>query len=320
MSTNILNKQASKGYGFIAVQADTSGSRVCNLAASYPVKLIAPDIAHDRRAVLAFIISHGGGLVPKDHIELSAHVHSNARLGLLTQGSTKIYKSVTHDTTARQNLTVTIESGASLVVLQDPIQPFRNSRYEQRQVFHMCSRSNLCFLDWISEGRSAMGESWSLTLFRSSNEIWKMPNSSLESHKNTKPQGSRLILRDNMILSDSDDSKSSLSIRDSMDGKGAFGTLIIGGEQFMQLGGFFLREFSQQPRIGAKCWAGNKKEVENSYEGLIWTAASVRGFVIVKFGANEVGTARRWLREMMIKEGTILKDFGRQFLICLEDR
>ena len=44
-----------------------------------------------------------------------------------------------------------------------------------------------------------------------------------------------------MVLSNDDDPKPPLSIRNSMDGKGVFGTLIIGGEQFKQLSGFFFK-------------------------------------------------------------------------------
>ena len=67
----------------------------------YPLKLISPDshtitttnsqTTHPITTI--FLLTYGGGLLPTDHINLSITLNSSTRLALLTQGSTKIFKS-----------------------------------------------------------------------------------------------------------------------------------------------------------------------------------------------------------------------------------
>ena len=116
------------------------------------------------------------------------------------------------------------------------------------------------------------------------------------------------------------------------DGMGAFGTLILHGQQFSALKQLFMHEFKDLPRIGAKTWASEEtpeatvsesqawsqqRQKREVADGLLWTAAELRGFVVVKFGAQAVEGARRWLREMLNREGTVEREFGPQALLCL---
>src|SRR5947207_424700 len=119
-------------------------------------------------------------------------------------------------------------------------------------------------------------------------------------------------------------------ILDKTDGMGVFGTLILYGPTFQALAAFFLDEFRNQPRIGAKNWSdriGEKptseetRARERSHEekanDLLWTAANRRDFVVVKFGAREIGGARQWIGDMIRRQGSIEKEFGPQALIGL---
>lgn len=322
MSRVTGRKPPSAGRASLTVTSNGIDSTVSELFASYPIKIIAPNIVYDRRAVLAFVLSFGGGLVPGDHVELHAHVCSNARLGLLTQGSTKVYKSLPPEKhIAVQNLVVTVDNGAALLLLPDPVQPFRDSKYKQHQKFLIDRHASLVVLDWVSEGRRALSESWDFRSFSSCNEIWMTlanPNTAGSETGGTKE---RLLLRDNMILDNEASQNSAYTAQVSMNSMGVFGTLIISGAFFAKVGQFFMREFAAQPRIGAKDWS-NKSIPQHhpTPEGLIWSAASVRGCTVVKFGADEVDKARRWLRGMLTAEGTIESEFGHHFLMCLQDR
>ncbi|KAL2426241.1 hypothetical protein ABEF95_001940 [Exophiala dermatitidis] len=289
----------------------------------YPLKLIAPDPHHssdDKHVTIAFLLTYGGGLVGGDQINLKAELQDGTRLVLLTQGSTKIFKSPNKTVVSRQVLDVKVGAEAALCYLPDSTQPFAESVYEQRQTFYVepDGSSSLLVLDWVSEGRRARGESWTLWSWRGRNEV-------RETDERSK---GRLLLRDAVMLHE--DGLGGTGIADKADNMGIFGTLIVYGPIFKKLGDFLMHEFSSQPRIGAKNWTASEttgvtegvKQAElarqrEQQDGLLWTAAKVRGFVLVKFGATELDGAKRWLGDLLKKEGSVETMFGHQALLCL---
>ena len=180
-------------------------------------------------------------------------------------------------------------------------------------------------LDWVSEGRRARGESWTLWSWKGKNEVRELPRE--------KSQQGRLLLRDAVMLSEEggEGVHLGLGIPDKTNGMGVIGSLILYGPTFQALAAFFLSEFKSQPRIGAKDWSDSKSQKPISKEantkerrleqekadGLLWTAASTRGFVVVKFGAREIGGARQWIGDMIRRQGSIEQEFGPQALIGL---
>lgn len=289
----------------------------------YPLKLIAPD-PHDsnegKHVTVAFLLTYGGGLVGGDQINLKIQLENDTRLALLTQGSTKIFKSPVRSVVSRQHLSVKIGAQAALCYLPDPTQPFAESVYEQKQTFYVQpdGTSSLVILDWVSEGRRARGESWTLWSWEGRNEIRELDQQSK----------GRLLLRDAVMLHADDPGGTGL-LENSND-MGIFGTLIVYGPVFERLGDFLLQEFSSQPRIGAKNWTAvdGAAPMNGTYKpdhvprrehkgSLLWTAASVRGFVLIKFGAKEIDAARHWLGGLLRQEGTIESAFGHQALLCL---
>ena len=316
------------GQGTIAINVLPPGlSNLYALTYAYPLKLISPSATATATAksVLVFLLTYGGGLVAGDGINLGVTLAPAARLSLVTQGSTKVFRATSRDIVSRQLLDVRIERNAALVYLPDPVQPFKESVYEQRQVYRLDPRAaNLCALDWVSEGRTARGEKWELWDWKSRTEVYLAPDD--ESKHHDKSNGT-LLLRDNVFL-EGDGGAESLAQR--MEGVGVLGTLILRGQMFEHLGKHFLDEFSALPRIGARgaCppsvssktgeesarLARQKRETAGD---LLWTAASVRGIVVVKFGAGEVEHARQWLKEMIRGEGTIEREFGEGSLLGL---
>lgn len=286
----------------------------------YPLKLIAPDphLANDLPVTMAFLLTYGGGLIGGDKIYLRICLADQTRLVLLTQGSTKIFKSPHRGVVSGQTLSVIVGRGASLCYLPDPTQPFGESVFEQRQTFHIHKESSLCVLDWVSEGRKARGESWQLWKWKSRNEVRERCSES--------ENLGRLLLRDALILDDEADRGGGLL--EKSNSMGVFGTLILYGAMFSDLGNFLLNEFVTQPKLGNKNWKkenektemeieGERKQAIEKNEGLLWTVARVRGFVLVKFGSREVDGARRWLRTLIKREGSLEHNFGHQALMCL---
>lgn len=245
----------------------------------------------------------------------------------------------------RQRIQVRAEGDGAVCYLPDPVQPFRGSLYEGSQVYElvmdgdggdgrrgdkrreeagtegMGAEPSLCVCDWVSEGRTARGEKWDFWRYGSRNEVWSVD-----------AQGKRrLLLRDNLVLDEKERTRDGVAGR--VDGLGVFGTLIIKGPMFEGLGRHFMDEFERMPRIGARKWDGGDDgsvEIEEEEEvrrrarqkretrdGVLWTAATVRGFVLVKFGAREVEGARVWLNHMLKTEGSVERNFGERALLCL---
>ncbi|WEW57440.1 hypothetical protein PRK78_002907 [Emydomyces testavorans] len=257
---------------------------------------------------------------------------------------------------SQQVINVALSAESGICYLPDPVVPFEKSKYEQLQHFTLllgedssslssqpfkdrieqkdCHRPSLCVLDWVTEGRSARGEKWSFSLWQGRNEVWA---------QDCKTGKKRLLLRDTVTLSDETSASneqdmpngvgkqhmhqaipsptSTPSIAARTAPHGVLGTLILYGPLFDSLSSFFMEEFSAQPRIGAHYSSPSKSADEtdtNKHSKVAWTAALVRsGFVVVKFGAPDFESAKRWLGGMLRREGSVEKEFGDEALSYL---
>jgi urease accessory protein len=317
---------ASPGAGDIQVSLLPPDRQVLTTCTyQYPLKLIFPDPHHveeKKHVTVVFLLTYGGGLVGGDKINLRVELDALTRLVLVTQGSTKLFKSPSRSILSGQTLDVKIGQGAALCYLPDPTQPFAESAYEQKQTFYVepDGSSSLLMLDWVSEGRRARGESWTLWEWRGRNEVRTFDPASR----------GRLLLRDAVTLTDA--TLAGIGLTEKTNEMGIFGTLIIYGSVFSGLGRFFMEHFGSQQRIGAKNFSdhttdadaeGGKNLLKEGYAqlqniaGLLWTAANVRGFVLVKFAARDPDSARLWLGTLLRLEGTVQRHFGHQALIGL---
>ena len=302
-------------------------SALSKITFQYPLKLISPSPSAEQKSVLVFLLTYGGGLVGGDQVNLTIDVKPKAKLSIVTQGHTKIFKSPTRDVVTRQQLHVTIEKDAGVCLLPDPVQPFEGSVYEQRQVFHLVQGGSLCLLDWVSAGRTARGEDWDLGAWSGRNEVW-----SVAQHG----KGARLLLRDNVLLEGDASGADGNDLRKRMQRMGIFGTLVLRGPLVDSLAAFFLSEFAALPRIGARDFRSQEKMDKDSgvvlshqdswrkarlkqemEAGLLWSAAKVRGCTVVKFGARTVEGGRMWIGSMVKQEDSISRHFGPESIMCV---
>ncbi|KAK5122133.1 hypothetical protein LTR85_004379 [Meristemomyces frigidus] len=333
MSNPFLTSTAKPGHGTIYLALlPPSTPRLRTASYQYPLKLVSPaptgtagDPSHLVHTV--YLLTYGGGLVAGDSIDLNVTLEATTRLALLTQGSTKLFKSPGREMLSKQCMTVNLAPGSALCYLPDPVQPFARSCFEQSQVYNVVTApgdeqnpGNLCALDWVCNGRPANGENWSACRYGSRNEIYLVQEDGKR----------RLLLRDNVLL---DDHGSDGNISTRMSDLAVFGTLILHGPMFQNLGRFFMDEFRGLPRIGGRKWDSNSdsddedvnpaavrrtaRQKQETADGLLWSAASVRGCVVVKFGAREVEGGRRWVRNMLKEEGTVIREFGERSMLCL---
>lgn len=331
---------STPGLGKVTVHLLPNGhSHLTKVEYQYPLKLISPPRNHQQdRSALLFLLSYGGGLVGGDTIDLAVDVQAGARLSVVTQGHTKVFKSASPRVVTRQGLRAAVADGAALCLLPDPVQPFAGSVYEQAQVFRLRGGgASLCLLDWVTRGRGARGEDWSFVRWAGRNEVWWSAAAGADAAA-PPARGERLLVRDAVKL----DGRAPLSpavsdLRSAMHGMGIIGTLLLRGPLMKSLGDFFLAEFAALPRVGARDW--RSEEARKLAEGeedkdphevwrderlrmerderILWSAASVRGCVVVKFGAATVEAGRMWVGSMLIKEESIAEHFGDQALMCV---
>ncbi|KAK4452459.1 UreD urease accessory protein-domain-containing protein [Podospora aff. communis PSN243] len=333
MNSPFPKSSSTPGEGLIVARLlpDGATSGLSAITYQYPLKLITPSCPSETRSALVFLLSYGGGLVGGDTVNLKVDVRAGARLSMVTQGHTKIFKSPSPDVLTSQTMRVDIAPGAALCLLPDPVQPFEDSVYEQKQVFRLETGASLCLLDWVTQGRTARGESWSFVRWVGRNEVWSVPGGS--------ESGARLLTRDAVILDSrqNDHHPQMKSLRESMHAMGVLGTLVLRGPLMKALGEFFLAEFAALPRLGARDFrseeAKTKEEeglsplerwraqrlVMEKESKLLWSAANVRGCVVVKFGAPAVEDGRLWIGSMLARERSILQNFGDHALMCVKE-
>jgi urease accessory protein len=319
---------SAPGEGQIVVERLPHGiSALSTVTFQYPLKLISPSPAAGQKSVLVFLLTYGGGLVGGDQVHLTINVKPDGKLSIVTQGHTKIFKSLTRDIITRQRLHVTLQDNAALCLLPDPVQPFEGSVYQQSQTFTLANTASLCLLDWVSAGRTARGEDWDLRAWSGRNEVWAV------AEPGAKP---RLLLRDNVILAgDLADSKGK-GLRKKMQQMGIFGTLVLRGPLVEGLAAFILNEFAILPRIGARDFRSQDKMNEDSgitpsvdekwrqarldqekADTVLWSAARVRGCTVVKFGARTVEGGRVFIGNLIKQEGSICRIFGEDSTLCI---
>ncbi|KAF9015503.1 UreD urease accessory protein-domain-containing protein [Cyathus striatus] len=163
---------------------------ILELSATYPLKLLSPRISQDRVAVV-YVLSYGGGLVGGDRVKLSVDVQPGANLVVLSQGSTKVFKTRTGQRLSStqplnthnnkftipasltiQNMHYVVARESALFLLPDPVTCFKDASYNQIQRFDLAEDASLVLLDWITSGRKTLGEEWAFSRYYSVNEVF----------------------------------------------------------------------------------------------------------------------------------------------------
>lgn len=225
------------------------------------------------------------------------------------KGSTKIFKRKHPSHHTCQTLTITLHPSSAVLLLPDPIQPFADSRYTQHQTVNIPPDDTASFvlLDWVSEGRTARGERWDLARFESRNEIYTT----------TASGRNRLLLRDALILNSEPLGGESLLGR--MDGSSCVATLIVRGPRFKDLADYTLARYETEPRIGGRGFAVSREGDDQKRKwDVLWTATSVRGFILMKVSGKDLEEVRGFLREFLEDEGSVVREFSGDALRCLQ--
>src|SRR5260221_8880792 len=138
--TNLKKLPAGRGSAQLTVESISGQSAVTSAFARNPLKLLAP--RSRGQSVWAYTSSFGGGFVAGDETRLELHIGKGARCFLGTQASTKIYRNPRRRACGHVTQ-ATNEENSLLVFAPDPVQPFANSSYSQRQGFRLAAGAGL---------------------------------------------------------------------------------------------------------------------------------------------------------------------------------
>jgi len=95
------------------------------------LKLMRPQYLDDSNTLSYMILNPGGGYVDGDHYQMDIQLPKETKMVLTTQSATKIYR--TPKTGVTQYAKMKVAADSCLVNVPDPIIPYANSIYEQKQ-------------------------------------------------------------------------------------------------------------------------------------------------------------------------------------------
>ena len=282
-----MDEGSREGKGHVVLSPVGQGDQQVpsTLSFQYPLKLISPRLPL-QPCTSVFMMSYGGGLVGGDQIELNVDVERGCKLSLLTQGSTKIFKRRIRDGKSSpltsQTLSVRIAANGLLALIPDPIQPFEDSCYAQHQSFELHPDANLVLLDWVNSGRPARGENWTLSSFRSRNDIYELGQKEEEKH---------LVLRDTLILN--------THVARSMYPHECFATVILRGPLLQDFSASIITKFHNEERVRRPSAMRTPAPAKRA----TWTAGMVRdGCCVVKITGESSELVKELLAELLVVE------------------
>ncbi|KAI0660386.1 UreD-domain-containing protein [Cubamyces menziesii] len=287
------------GHGRIVVRNDGFSNVFSELSAAYPLKLLSPQLSSSNVSVV-YMLSYGGGLVGGDQIQMDVEVLHGAHLALLSQGSTKVFKTrpgqrlsarTESNLTTRQRLQVHVSSKSALFLLPDPVTCFSAARYHQTQVFRLAKDSSAVLLDWVTSGRKSLGEDWAFSRYYSVNEVW------IDDQR---------IARDATLLEERDDqgSLTPRTLAETLAPYSCYATVIMYGELV-----------ENTCRNLAAAYSAITVFKQHAPPSLIWSLSTIcdgKG-CIVRVAAKETEDVKNWLGKALVDfEGVLGVDVFRR--------
>ena len=152
------------GAGFGDLDFEKVGERTVlrKVFARNPLRLLTP--RNLGAAAWVYSSSYGGGLVGGDHLDIRLRVRSKAMAVILSQSTTKIYRSPLG---CSQSINGHVEEQGFLAMIPDPVSCFSGSSFAQKQNYRLDDGASLLLVDTLNCGRSAAGERWLFDRFQS---------------------------------------------------------------------------------------------------------------------------------------------------------
>lgn len=156
-----LSRAVKHGVGRLTASADTKRTRLTKVSHKAPTRLLpfGKSSVEKAGAAICALSNYGGGMLQGDSSDLFIKVEKDARLGVITQGASRIY-SQRISNECQAYLHATVEKDGLFVYAPDPCSLFASSSFAQKQEFHIHPQSSVVLIDWFSSGRYRNGEHW----------------------------------------------------------------------------------------------------------------------------------------------------------------
>ena len=169
---SILPQNVSKsGAGRLEFEKVRDHTIVRSKFSKSPLHFLNPK--NSGKMAWVYASSLGGGLVGGDHIDIHLHARKKSELLLLSQSSTKIYRS---EIPSSHSLRAVVEEEAILISMPDPIVCYRGSSFTQNQNYDLKNRASLLLVDAFYSGRYTSGERWCFKSFRNRIQVTRNEN------------------------------------------------------------------------------------------------------------------------------------------------
>lgn len=184
-------------------------TRITELSCHPPLQILRAHHVDPERPDLASVIlaSPSGGVLQGDELTIDVRVGRGARLRVLTQSATRVYRTPVSE--ARVAVNLEVDPGGYLEYLPDPIIPYAGSRYRSRATFVVAETGTLIAWEIVAPGRVARDEILAFDRFESSVEI-------------VRPEGT-LLATDAVVL----DGREEIRMVGALGAYIAFGTLYL---------------------------------------------------------------------------------------------
>lgn len=123
-----------------------------------PFHLSKPYWDADARVLVVQVVNPTAGILAGDRLESEIAVDAGAALLATTPSASRIFKMNRGEAESRQHFAVA--AGGWLEVLPEPLVPHRGSRYRQVTTVAVEPGGALFFVDQLTSGRIAHGETW----------------------------------------------------------------------------------------------------------------------------------------------------------------
>lgn len=264
------------GEGLVELAVVGGRTEVVGLRAESPLRLLSPRSRSEAAWVVAG--SYGGGLVSGDRLSVNVRCRPHTCVVLGTQATTKIYRNrigaaVGLPAACRQEISATLDDGATLVSWPDPVTCFKGSRFVQRQTFRLSSTASLVAVDWMTSGRMARGERWAFESYRTETSIYV---------------DGRLRLRDSTTL-DPLDGPFDVTARTA--GFDVLGMAWVVGPRFSSVAAGLMSRLERDP-------IDPRRDVLYGISPLADPGTGDAG-VVIRFAARSTDAGWRWLRSQL---------------------